>query len=406
MKIFRYFLFASLLLVMSCKKTSVDGSNRKDFQESINDMASSLTTLQQIKFNEALYILKTFGVEADGDIAEIEALGKLLNGKKVPEILKMADEVAQKNNITWSSTAPPSLGTMNIFGNEKASEVDPNDITASALNIIVKPALSDSISGPKAFVVIPQLVDQKGEKISFTGAGLETTLEVYSNGNKLQTAKNLMQDNNFKGFTVKYASLPQSSIVDNKLEVKVSVKTAKKVYQMIKSGIEFNPRAIVQAVPTTPSEPTDPTLVDPNNPETPTTGTETPTTGTTPTTTPAAPPTQPAKPAGDPKSTVSKFLSNLNSQNYKAAFDNADNPAWGSYDKFSNPTSGFGSVKSVKVNSVSAPVTKDNASTINANYDVTDKDGNVTSLNVTYGLKSTANGWKITSYKINSSKKQ
>ncbi|QIG90272.1 hypothetical protein G6R40_11650 [Chryseobacterium sp. POL2] len=402
MKFFRYLLFASLFLVMSCKKTSVDGANRKAFQESINDMTSSLPTLQQIKFNEALYILKTFGVDVDGDVAEIEALGKLLNGKKVPEIMKMADEIAQKNNISWSSTAPPSLGTMNIFGDDKVSEVDPNDVAASALNIIVKPAMSDSIHGPKAFVVIPQLVNQNGEKIEFTGAGLETTLEVFSNGNKLQTAKNMMQDNNFRGFTVKYSSLPVASIIDNKLEVKVSVKTTKKVYQMIKSGIDFNPRAVVKApVTTEPTEPIDPSLVDPNNPDATATSPDNSSGTTTTASTPSTP-----KVSSDPKSTVSKFLSNLNSQNLKAAYENAENPAWGSYDKFSNPNSGFGSVKNIKVNSVSAPITKDNTSTINANYDVTDKDGNTTSLNVTYGLKSTANGWKITSYKINSSKKQ
>lgn len=402
MKFFRYLLFASLFLVMSCKKTSVDGANRKAFQESINDMTSSLPTLQQIKFNEALYILKTFGVDVDGDIAEIEALGKLLNGKKVPEIMKMADEIAQKNNISWSSTAPPSLGTMNIFGDDKVSEVDPNDVAASALNIIVKPAMSDSIHGPKAFVVIPQLVNQNGEKIEFTGAGLETTLEVFSNGNKLQTAKNMMQDNNFRGFTVKYSSLPVASIIDNKLEVKLSVKTTKKVYQMIKSGIDFNPRAVVKApVTTEPTEPIDPSLVDPNNPDATATSPDNSSGTTTTASTPSTP-----KVSSDPKSTVSKFLSNLNSQNLKAAYENAENPAWGSYDKFSNPNSGFGSVKNIKVNSVSAPITKDNTSTINANYDVTDKDGNTTSLNVTYGLKSTANGWKITSYKINSSKKQ
>lgn len=402
MKFFRYLLFASLFLVMSCKKTSVDGANRKAFQESINDMTSSLPTLQQIKFNEALYILKTFGVDVDGDIAEIEALGKLLNGKKVPEIMKMADEIAQKNNISWSSTAPPSLGTMNIFGDDKVSEVDPNDVAASALNIIVKPAMSDSIHGPKAFVVIPQLVNQNGEKIEFTGAGLETTLEVFSNGNKLQTAKNMMQDNNFRGFTVKYSSLPVASIIDNKLEVKLSVKTTKKVYQMIKSGIDFNPRAVVKApVTTEPTEPIDPSLVDPNNPDATATSPDNPSGTATTASTPSTP-----KVSSDPKSTVSKFLSNLNSQNLKAAYENAENPAWGSYDKFSNPNSGFGSVKNIKVNSVSAPITKDNTSTINANYDVTDKDGNTTSLNVTYGLKSTANGWKITSYKINSSKKQ
>lgn len=46
-------------------------------------MSSSLPTIKQIKFSEALYILKTFGVEADGDIAELKELAKLLEGKKV-----------------------------------------------------------------------------------------------------------------------------------------------------------------------------------------------------------------------------------------------------------------------------------------------------------------------------------
>ena len=97
MKYIKYvFLTALLILSVSCKKTSVDGSSRKSFQESINDMASSLPTLKQVKFNEALYILKTFGVEADGDVAEIAALGKLLDGKKTNEIFAMADEVAKK----------------------------------------------------------------------------------------------------------------------------------------------------------------------------------------------------------------------------------------------------------------------------------------------------------------------
>jgi hypothetical protein len=87
-------------------------------------MTSSLPTLQQIKFNEALYILKTFGVEADGDLAELKALAKLLDGKKVPEIFAMADKVAKENGINWASTAPPSLGEMNIFQNITPSERD------------------------------------------------------------------------------------------------------------------------------------------------------------------------------------------------------------------------------------------------------------------------------------------
>ena len=103
---------------------------------------------------------------------------------------------------------------------------------------------------------------------------------------------------------------------------------------------------------------------------------------------------------------MSKFLSNLGSQNLKAAYDIAENPSWGSYDRFSNPTSGFGGVKNISVKNISTKSSANNVASVNATYDVTDKDGNKTALEVTYGLKQTANGWKITSYKINSSQKQ
>ena len=47
-----------------------------------------------------------------------------------------------------------------------------------------------------------------------------------------------------------------------------------------------------------------------------------------------------------------------------------------------------------------------NTASVNATYTVTDKNGNATDLDVSYGLKATENGWKITSYKINSSQKK
>lgn len=71
MKKFSFLLVFSLLLFTACKKDHVDATNTKTLQSSINDMTSSLPTIKQIKFNEALYILKTFGVEADGDINEL-----------------------------------------------------------------------------------------------------------------------------------------------------------------------------------------------------------------------------------------------------------------------------------------------------------------------------------------------
>ena len=129
-------------------------------------------------------------------------MGKLINGMKVPGIFSLADRVAQQNGIDWSSTGPPSLGEMNIFGNEQAKESDPNDISASKLSLITNPIAVDSILGPKSLQIVPRLVDASGKPIDFSNAALETTMEVFSNGNRILTAKNLMLDNNFKGFNL------------------------------------------------------------------------------------------------------------------------------------------------------------------------------------------------------------
>ncbi|MCU7614411.1 hypothetical protein N0B16_08165 [Chryseobacterium sp. GMJ5] len=390
MKKLTLLLILSLLVFTSCKKDHVDATSTQTLQTSINDMASSLNTIQQIKFNEALYILKTFGVEAEGDVAELKALGQLINGKKVPEILSMADQVAQKNGIDWASTAPPSLGEMNIFGDDKAKESDPNDIRANSLSVITTLS-GDTGNGPTSMQIIPRLVDNAGKPIAFTGAALETTLEVYSNGVKLSTARNLMQDNNFRGFNLRFSSLMASKIADNKIDVTVSVKTTRKTYKMSKIGLEVNPSALkVPEVPKTDSTTVieDPNaIIDPNNP----TGTVTDPAAVIP----------PKSPVADPKNTVTKFLSNVSSQNLKAAFDASSNPSWGSYESFSNPTSGFGSVKNVSVKNITNNGTNANNASVSATYDVTDKNGKITSLRATFGLKNVNGEWKISSYKIN-----
>lgn len=391
MKKVRFFLLiAGLALLTSCKKDHVDASSTQSLQSSINDMTSSLSTLQQVKFNEALYVLKTFGVEADGDINELKALGKLIDGKKVPEILSLADQVAQKNNMDWASTAPPSLGNLDIFGDLNAKEVDSNDVRAGSVNLITKYS-GDTGSGPTAVQIIPQLVDASGKPVLFSGATLETTLEVFNNGVKLSTAKNIIQDNNFKGFHLKFSSLSAERVTDGKIDITVSVKTSSKTLKMTKIGLEINPSALRMPPPpkVDSSAITEPTFQDPNLPAT------TPTDPSVPT------PTAPKQPSSDPKGTVSKFLNNVSSQNLKAAFDASSNPNWGIYDSFSNSTSGFGAVKNVSVKNISTNAATPNAASVNATYDVTDKSGKTTALKVTFGLKNVNGDWKISSYKIN-----
>lgn len=381
-----YFLLLLLFLgLTSCKKDSVDATNTKTFQSSINDMASRLNTLQQVKFSEALYILKTFGVEGQTDVEKLSALGKLLNGKKVPEILAMADQTAQKHGIAWTSSGPPSLGEMNIFGADEATEFDPNDIKAKSLSLTTFETLKDSVLGPKAIQVIPRLVDAAGKPIEFSGAALETVLEVFSNGNRILTSKNLMQDNDFRGFTLRMEALPSQKISDNKIDISVTVKTTNKDYKMSKIGVALNPKAMLMPQVAKPVE-TVPVVAD-----------DLPGGITPPSSTDAVSPA----PAGDPKTTVTRFLNNLGAQNLRGAYEVSENPSWGSYETFSNPTSGFGGVKNVNVKSISTKSTGANSASVSATYDVTSKDGKTTALQVTFGLKNVNGEWKISSYNIN-----
>lgn len=383
---FSVLMFSCLLLFVGCKKDAVDATTTKTLQSSINDMTSSLNTLRQVKFNEALYILKTFGVEADGDYSELVALGKLINGKKVPEIFSLADQVAQKNGIEWSSVGPPSLGEMNIFGNEIAKESDPNDIQASSLNVNIATLENDEVLGPKSIQIVPRLIDAQGKPIEFSGAGLETVLEVYSGGNRIQTAKNLMLNNDFKGFNLRFASLPAQKIIDGKIDITVSVKTTKKTFKMSKIGVEVNSKALLMPAGNPADNPANVT------PET----TIVPTDNTTP-----ADPTKPVVTPADPKNTVTKFLNNLSAQNLRGAYDTAENPIWESFEKFSNPTSGFGGVKSLNVKNLTTNSTSANSASVNATYDIVDKNGKTTAILVTFGLKNVNGDWKISSYKIN-----
>lgn len=379
----------SIFLLMACKKDAVDASSTIAMQSSINDMTSSLPTIQQIKFNEALYILKTFGVEAEGDQNELHALGRLINGKKVPEIMALANQTAQQHGIDWTSTGPPSLGEMNIFGDAEAKESDPNDISAHSLALQTKISSNDSILGPKALLITPRLVDISGNPVQFTGAGLETVMEVFSNGTRILTSKNMMTDNNFNGFNLRFASLPSQKIIDNKIDITVSVKTSAKTFKMSKIGVDVNPKALLMPAGNPDENPANATNSHTTSaPVPPINDSDVPTTTT-------------ASPAGDPKTSVTRFLNNLSAQNLRAAYEGSSNPNWGSYETFSNPTSGFGGVKKLSVKNISTNSSSANSSSVNATYDITDSQGRTTALNVTFGLKNVNGEWKISSYKIN-----
>ena len=366
------FILLLLFFVVSCKKDRADASSTQAFQSSINDMQSSLNTLQQTKFNEALYILKKFAVPGEDDITELKQLAQLINGKNVQEIFSLADQTAHSNNMIWSSTGPPSLGEMNIFGNVNAEVVDHNDIQATSLDIQIAKVGSDSL-GVKALQIVPKLLDSNHAEIEFSDAGLEAIMEVFSGGLKISTSKNIISDNRFRGFYLKFSSLPADKIFDNKIDIKISIKTTKKTFQFTKTGVLINPDALKQPVVIK----TDSTSV--------------------------ANPTQPTdvtQPIIEPKTVVSKFLNNLNAQNLKAAFDSSQNPNWTTFESFSNQTSGFGAVKSISIKNISPNQSTSSSASVTATYEVSDKSGNTVPLKVNFGLKNINGEWKISSYQI------
>ena len=381
MKKIYYLLIFSLLVLTGCKKESVDATTTQSFRSSINDMTSRLSTLEQVKFNEALYILKTFGVEGENDIQKLNALGKKIDGLKVPAILAMADQVAQANGIAWSSTGPPSLGEMNIFGSVEPTEFDPNDIKAKGVEITTIEIQKDSILGPRALQVIPRLVDTSGRPIEFSGAALETILVVSSGGSRLSTSKNLMLDNEFKGFTIHYNTLPSEKVVGNKIDIEITVKTTNNSFKMSKVGVLVNPNALRMPPATNleldslgGSSSLENDNITGNN------------TG--------------SGAAGDPKTVVTRFLNQVASQNLRGAYEVSSNPSWGSYESFSNPNTGFGGFKSLHVKNISSVSNTGNNASVNATYDVTDKAGNTTALQVSFGLRQEDGQWKISSYTI------
>lgn len=375
MKKLYFLLLSAFFFLMACKQDKVDGSSLKAFQESTNEMASSLSTLEQIKFNEALYIIKTFGVNAEGDTQRLNTMAKLLQGKTVAEIMALANEIAQKEGIAWRSDAPPSLGNMKIFDEETSpNEKDPTDVEANSLLIDVRAAVRDSITGVKGIQITPKLADNQGAPIVFENAALETIMEVYSGGQKLHTAKNIMQNNRFKGFTLLFSSLPADKITDGAIDITLTVYTKAKALKMTRIGEMVNMKALKAPIQKPESvEDIGEISEDPKADETP---------------------------KQDPKTTVQRFLQNVSTQNLRAAYEVSNNPAWGSFDKFSNPNSGFGNVQNLSVKNISGKPTQAENASVQATYEITDKNGNTSTVNATFLLKYTQGEWKIVGYKL------
>ncbi len=393
-----YLLFVSTFLLFSCGKKQVDGSSPKKFRSSINEMASQLNNIQQIKFNEALYILKTFGSDKENYFDQMADLRKKLAGKKTQEIFNMADLLAQQEGIDWSSTNPPSMGSLNIFNEVVAKEADPNEIDADELSITIKPASIDANIGAKALKIMPQLM-KKGNLVQFEKSALPVVLEVFSGGKRLLKRRNLMKGNAFKGFYMSFNQLPYAKIEDGKIDILVSIKTSNNAFKATKTGISVNEKVFSEKpdkkIEYQPFTNEKDSLSTAQKEKTKIAETEKPKAKNT---------EKQEKDKQEPKtsaaSTVRTFLGHLRAKKLKKAYKVSKNPNWGTYDQFSNPNSGFGSVKKLSIKNIKTNTENSKTASVNASYDVEDTHGNKSALNVKFELQNINGTWKITRYTI------
>jgi|GEM_PF-2272673 len=255
------FLFVFIFLV-GCKTDKINGNSIREFQESVNKMSSGAKTIRQVKFREALHIIKQFGIEEGDNLEKISTMARMLHGKKLQEIFSLADSIASINQLDWSSYSPPSLENIDVFlNNGKYSD----SLKIDSLNI----------------------------------------------------------------FTEEDYLIPLNEIPKN----------------LVYSSLD------------------------------------------------------------EPEAFVSKFLQNISEKRLLEAYKMSDNPDWESFEIFSNPNSGFGSVEHISIENIVVEAGRTEEINVNAEYIVTDNLDKKIKLNVSFVLRIYARNWKIIHYKINSTHK-
>jgi hypothetical protein len=235
----------------------------------------------------------------------------------------------------------------------------------------------DSIHTARTLRVIPKLLNNQGEEVVFSNSALETTMEVFSNGERISTSKNIITDNNFRGFSLRLNNISADKVVDSRIDIKVSVKTTQKTHRFLKTGIVINENYLKPVIVAEVEAPAIEEKLSEEKSQT-----------------------------EKPEKIVGRFLNNIGSSNLRGAYNVSENPNWESFEQFSDTNMGFGAIKNVKLKNITTISNNTELAEVNAEYWVEDSDGNITLLNTTYTLKSVDDSWKISNYRINSSEKQ
>jgi hypothetical protein len=356
-----------IFLCYSCEKEYkvIDGTSKETFTQSVKSISSKLTILQQDKIQEAVKLIYKFKTEGSDEDKRWEQLYTLLNGKNAEQIFDMAEEIAKKNKIPWTSismnSVDPSVFDKDLKPLTEAEQKLKQIEKATRINLRYAPINKDDKIND-GFYLYPELIDDSGAAVSYTDLPLNLSISFINNGNivyVIQREVNSSQVGNpslMKGIKVYYSLFDNKKLFNSSFDVEIKIKAEDKYLYGKLSGIPIDLSKTRDA--STPIEDEINKQVALDN--------------------------------------VKKFIRFIGNKQYSEAYNLTQNPKWISLDQFSSTTNGFGTIDATNLINAQSGEKNENRQMVNVQYQIKDINGKVKTLTQNFILKKVKDNWLIT----------
>ncbi|CVK16095.1 hypothetical protein Ga0061079_10554 [Apibacter mensalis] len=356
-----------IFLCYSCEKEYkvIDGTSKETFTQSVKSISSKLTILQQDKIQEAVKLIYKFKTEGSDEDKRWEQLYTLLNGKNAEQIFDMAEEIAKKNKIPWTSismnSVDPSVFDKDLKPLTEAEQKLKQIEKATRINLRYAPINKDDKIND-GFYLYPELIDDSGAAVSYTDLPLNLSISFINNGNivyVIQREVNSSQVGNpslMKGIKIYYSLFDNKKLFNSSLDVEIKIKAEDKYLYGKLSGIPIDLSKTRDA--STPIEDEINKQVALDN--------------------------------------VKKFIRFIGNKQYSEAYNLTQNPKWISLDQFSSTTNGFGTIDATNLINAQSGEKNENRQMVNVQYQIKDINGKVKTLTQNFILKKVKDNWLIT----------
>lgn len=330
-------------------------------------MKMNLTGIESDKLNEALYLVYTYKTENPLEEKKWEEVRKLLNGKTAEQVFDFAEAIALENNIVWKRNSAPNpqfkLNTPIIEPvnpDEDYSQIE----HAKDLKIQVITYNTDSLEGDDEMMIFPSLVDGNDNPITFTELPLKLLISIKNNDKTVYTSNfdftssDISAPNRKRGAKISFKMLNPNLMENDLVDIECKLNTPFGYFSAYKRAV----KVII------PSKSEDDPLVKQISAEL-------------------------------AKETVSEFLRNIGRRELLKAYNLSQNPKWNSFEKFSDPQTGYGGISEVEIFSVAVEENSVSTAKVLAKFKLV-RGGIARNITQNFTLKKINEVWKITDSKV------